>query len=468
MNNELWQLCEAVIEDRLTEEQRLRLEQRVKEDPEARRQYVEYVHQHAVLAWSAAEWDEEPVGRAVVARPSRPRRWLLAGATALAASLTLAVIAWYAQAMMAPPVATLAGGKSCKWDAGTLPTELGARLGPGRLRLAEGIARIVFDDGADVTLEAPADLEIVSARRCRLHAGRLVAKVPPRARGFVVDTPTAVMRDLGTEFGVYVRDAQTADLQVFEGRVDVEHRTTGRSESLTSGRNRRFGVATAADFDPQAENPPRLPLPPDTEQARVVQISTATGRGKDAYVQPLFPSVNSSDILLLVKNTVPPRSDYNRKAYIGLDLTPLAGMTILDAQLSFTVVPTGMGFASEVPDAIFSVYGLTDESLDDWEERTLRWSNAPANGPGGAGVDMAKVVLLGTFEVAQGVQGGTRSIGGPALVNFLKADTNGLATFILVRNTVGSGRGDLVHGFANKRHPSLPPPTLKVTAVPCD
>jgi hypothetical protein len=198
----------------------------------------------------------------------------------------------------------------------------------------------------------------------------------------------------------------------------------------------------------------------------VVQISTAMGRGKDAYVQPLFPSKNSSDILLLVKNTVPKSADYDRKAYIGLDLTPIAGLKIVEAQLTFTFAPTGLGFASEVPDATFTVYGLTDESLDDWDERTIRWQNAPANRPGGANLEPTKVVRLGTFVIVQGALSGTRSIAGDALVDFLNRDTNGLATFILVRETMGSGRTDLVHGFANKHHPSLPPPTLKLTVEP--
>jgi hypothetical protein len=77
-----------------------------------------------------------------------------------------------------------------------------------------------------------------------------------------------------------------------------------------------------------------------------------------------------------------------------------------------------------------------------------------------------RVVRLGTFEIAQGALQGTRSISGEALVNFLNNDTNGLATFILVRETRGSGRSDLVHGFANKRHPLLPPPTLKLSVAP--
>ena len=87
---------------------------------------------------------------------------------------------------------------------------------------------------------------------------------------------------------------------------------------------------------------------------------------------------------------------YNRKAYIGLDLTPVSGLQIVEAQFSLVLAPTGLGFASEVPDATFAVYGLTDESLDDWIDRTILWENAPANRPGGAALDPAKSFCSGT------------------------------------------------------------------------
>ena len=73
------------------------------------------------------------------------------------------------------------------------------------------------------------------------------------------------------------------------------------------------------------------------------------------------------------------------------------------------------------------------------------------------------MTALGSFEIAQGEQTGTRTVTGPALVDFLRRDTNKLVTFILVRETCGSGNGDLVHGFASKRHPTLVPPTLRLT-----
>jgi hypothetical protein len=290
-----------------------------------------------------------------------------------------------------------------------------------------------------------------------------VAKVPAPAIGFTVDTPTAIVHDLGTEFGVHVEEGRRADVQVFNGKVDVQHRSSGQTERLTTGANRRFEKNAVADFDPNRVPPSPPPL---AEGVRVVQISSAMGRGKDAYVQPLSPSQNTSDILLLVKNSADRKSGYLRKAYVGLDLAPVQGMRILDAQLSFTYVPTGMGFASECPDATFAVYGLIDESLDGWDDRTLRWDNAPANRAGGAELDASKVVKLGTFQIVQGAAQGVRSISGDALVKFLNQDTNGIVSFIVVRETLGSGRSDLVHGFAGKAHPHLPPPTLKVTVTP--
>lgn len=456
---ELHELVEAAVEGRLTADQAARLEAAVLTDPAARRFYAEYAALHAGLHWPAVH---PPT-------PPRPRRrWVgrrgLAG-LALAAGVLLAV------GLIADreprPVATLTEAKACRWHGGSLPTEVGAELRPGRLRLAEGLARVRFASGAEVTLEGPADLELVTPMRCVLHDGRLVAKVPPEASGFVVETPSSVLTDLGTEFGVSVREGKSADVNVFTGRVDATHRATGRVEAMYAGTLLRFPTDEAAPFRPEVEFPADGTPSRPRDGTRQVQVSTASGRGRDAFVMPLeeIPADRQSDTLLLVKQTVAKEAQWNRKVYVGLDLSVLAGLTVLDAELALTFAPTGMGFAARVPDATFAVYGLTDEALDDWDEQSLRWKNAPANRPGGAELDPAKVVRLGTFGLAQGEQSGTRSVGGAALVEFLKRDTNKLATFVLVRETPGTGGSDLVHGVASRRHPTLSPPTLRLTVA---
>jgi len=482
---EIHELAELAIEGRLSPVATERLEFLVQHDPEARRLYAELLHQHATLQWSVAdpsflpipktsrEFVEADIGQPIsLQRQSASQRspnpvfgrW---SGSLVAASVALMCGIGFSQWWHSAPayVATLVESRGCKWDSGSLATLEGEQLPAGRLKLAEGIARLTFASGAEIKLEAPAELELVTNDLCRLHSGRLVAKVPERAVGFRVETPTAIIKDLGTEFGVNVQEGVQADVQVFNGRVDVRHRSSGRLEQMKTGDNLRFGQARVAQFNPLTEPPPLAnALTWRGRPVTFLQISTATGKGKDAYIRPPIPMRDGPEAILLVKNT---KDDlYARKAYLGMDLTPLAGLRIVEASLSLTLAPTELGFASEVPDAIFGVYGLTDERLDDWGEKSIRWENAPANLPGGDKLDQSKVSRLGQFEIRQGVLQGTRSISGQALVDFLNHDSNGMATLILVRETKGSGRVDLVHGFAGKHHPQLLPPTLKVQAVP--
>src|SRR5688572_25433645 len=52
---ELEALCELGIEGQLSDADRLRIEALVAADPAARRFYVDYLHQHAVLSWAAGK-----------------------------------------------------------------------------------------------------------------------------------------------------------------------------------------------------------------------------------------------------------------------------------------------------------------------------------------------------------------------------------------------------------------------------
>jgi ferric-dicitrate binding protein FerR (iron transport regulator) len=466
--DELRTLIDAALDNRLSSEQRDRLETLILTDAAARRLYVELAYQQAALSSALASSSAGVSPSAPVPLPlpsrgagGRVRRVLTWAAIAAGILLT----AWFVSRREPTSMARLVEAKGCRWEASTLPTEAGAALNRGRLRLAEGLARIELQSGAEITLEGPADLEIVSPMLCILHAGQVIAHVPPQAVGFVLDTANSKVTDFGTRFGVSVRDGATADVRVFEGRVDVLHRPSGQTESMHAGGSLRFAEREISTVDLDA--PGVGPAVPAGKGPHVVQISTAVGRGRDAFVIPLKnpPPAALSDSLLLIKHTRTLEAKWNRKAYLGFDLSSIAGQRVLAAELRLTFAPTGKGFAAQVPDSIFVVYGLTDEKLDSWDEHTIQWENAPANADGGAALDETRVVRLGSFRMPQGEQSGTRTIQGPELTEFLRRDTNRLATLILVRETPGYGGSDLVHGVASRRHPTLAPPTLRLTVA---
>ena len=84
-----------------------------------------------------------------------------------------------------------------------------------------------------------------------------------------------------------------------------------------------------------------------------------------------------------MKNTDQHGKGFNRKAYISFDLEQIRSQEVKSATLTLQFLPTGIGYASNVSDCIFSVYGIKDESLDNWNSESINWVNAPANLPGG-------------------------------------------------------------------------------------
>lgn len=114
-------------------------------------------------------------------------------------------------------VATLTAEHDAKWD-----RRPGLDLYAGQqFILTEGLAEITTNDGAVAILEAPCTIELIdSDNALRLHAGKLVGRCDTEhSRGFTVYTSSARIVDIGTEFGVDVRDDGTSLTQVFEGEV---------------------------------------------------------------------------------------------------------------------------------------------------------------------------------------------------------------------------------------------------------
>ena len=275
------ELLGAYFDQSLTPEGRVELEETLLGSDRARRVFWEHARLHAVAReWGLAE-SADAVATAAAMKPGVVTGWTWwKPALALAASMALAWAGWRfhatspqaakpmleAAVMVPEPVAVLVEVSGVEWAAAFPPTP-GSALPPGRLRLKSGVARIDFFSGASALLAGPAELEIFSEMRVRLHSGRIHVRAPAAAHGFTVQTGDYSVVDHGTEFGVGAEAGQPVEVHVFSGRVELDNpKNAVPSRTLLGGNAvRRDGSA----WQSVAANPAAYP---DREQfTRAVQ-----------------------------------------------------------------------------------------------------------------------------------------------------------------------------------------------------
>jgi hypothetical protein len=221
------------------------LNQLLRNNSGARDEYLLRVELHTRLASDpdlfsqpaegAAERRAPAIGLAggqhvLTAKPPRPTTTMrLARALTLAASLALLGAGvwslWLSEllnrtATARPAVAMLTSIVDARWGPGTGPLRIGSALEPGWLKLESGLAQVVFYSGARVLIEGPAELRLVSPTEAVCLTGRLLAEVPPAARGFRLETGQLTVVDLGTTFGIDATVGRT-EVHVFTGQVEL-------------------------------------------------------------------------------------------------------------------------------------------------------------------------------------------------------------------------------------------------------
>ncbi len=448
---------ERALEGLLSDQEWQALQAEIVNDPATRAAYVQRASLHSQLR---AGRDRLP---SLLANPVviRPKRWPIAAAAAsLAACLTLVACLLFLprsqSAPVIPIVATLTQADNCKWAGSDLPTKVDSKLTAGTLALVEGIATLQFECGATVTIEAPTTLEVTDSMHCRLVEGTVTADVPEQAHGFTIVTPDIRVVDLGTRFGVTAGSTGNSQVHVFEGEVEIDGLKGGKTKRLTEGNALHVGSSTV----PAGQEPTRGQQVQET--GGWTAIPTSFGRGKDTFVRrgdngaPL-----GTNPLLIVKHSEIPASRTNeRRAAIAFDVSQIDLSKLTEAQIVLDPEPSGFGFSALVPDdSRFAVYGLTDESLDGWSETETRWASFP--GCTDDGPELSQVQRLAEFWIPRGGSGSSLVVRGEALADFIRNDTNGLVSFLIVRETGETDHNGIAHGFASKEHPSARPPTLR-------
>ena len=231
---EFAELFERVVNGDATEQQVAKLEEQIMTDPDALALYQDMSLQHSHLQMTQGG------GAGMMARPQRANRiWHV---VAVAALLMFGALLWVQQSgrdrtkeavSPSPSIATITSTSLTQWGQCSLPTKSNSALQQGNLVLLRGTATLTFASGAIVSLEAPAEIELVSGMQALVKHGRVVAEVPEEAIGFRLDTPDLEVKDLGTVFAVSVdREGGTSQVDVIDGEVEIFHQQTQNRKLL--------------------------------------------------------------------------------------------------------------------------------------------------------------------------------------------------------------------------------------------
>ncbi|GEP41696.1 LamG-like jellyroll fold domain-containing protein [Brevifollis gellanilyticus] len=236
-------LIQHYLEDSLTESEAAALMDLLQRDPALSTRLMDQLHLDAMLRSEGASTVQQAPSvpasvesRVISPVASKKTRWLpMTTVAALAACVTLAGTWLYNLTndteATSNAVAVLMRGVDAKWEGRAL--QPGTPLTPGMLRLKSGIAQIEFYQGARVTLEGPANFELVSVSEARCTSGKLSAHVPPQAKGFRIQTPKGTVVDLGTDFGLDLNSPE-AQVHVFKGEVEL-HPDGSKMQPLKEG-----------------------------------------------------------------------------------------------------------------------------------------------------------------------------------------------------------------------------------------
>lgn len=442
-------LVQKEIEGLLTEEEAKLLEEVVKQNPEVRQQLSEALWIHGQLNAEADDLSDifKNSESSVKTSTGKVTQIVLA----VAAAFMLVWIGSFLQLKRVPqPVATLVKATNCTWGASELPTQPNSPLPPGQLNLLSGIAVIHFVNGAELVMEAPSNVELKDKMNIRLIDGSVVLDIPEKAHGFIVETREGKVVDYGTRFGVTQTEFSNPQIWVFEGEVELHSdKKENKSQKVYGGQYASLGEAP--------ENLKEEIDHGQFEKARKGWITRIPF--KDNYIRFEHEPISSKSPLLMVKySTLAPNNC--RISYLSFDLSDIPLEKLAHTELTLELQPSGKGFASEIPDCEFTVYGLKNDADDDWDEITLSYKNAPAYNKVSRRLIQDKVVPLGHFQVARGVATGTRSLRTQELVNYIKSDTNKIITLVIERDNDEFGKQGLVNAFASRENPNAAPPRL--------
>jgi ferric-dicitrate binding protein FerR (iron transport regulator) len=305
--NEVLELTLAYQRGDATAEERARLERLLLDNPQAIDWYLRIVDDSLTLRAAASAHEAQPpvaglagelheaaAGESACERllrdvvvQSTPEKTLFAAirdtwrvwAVPSAAAAFLFVVAgwlWWSlsisslaqKPLTAAQAARVVNVSNVEWSAGAKTYDEWSFLEPGEtLKFERGLVNLFLDNGAELLIEGPADVDYVSIEKVFARKGKLAARVSPGAIGFSIETPHANVIDRGTSFGMSVDENSRTDVVVYEGKVDLDvmgdnappRRRLERGEALSVNRQGILSRITTVESTKFLE-PPQVRL----------------------------------------------------------------------------------------------------------------------------------------------------------------------------------------------------------------
>ncbi|BCX48779.1 hypothetical protein HAHE_26870 [Haloferula helveola] len=221
-----------LVDGLLDETEAAELDQLLRDDPDARTYYREFVTTHLELE----EHFEMTAGAPVPFQPRRRPIIPLAIAALLAGVLGLGI--WFANRDFSvpteAPVATVTGpvlgvtarSEGVQWNLSAAPSP-GLQLRTGPVELKSGTLLIELAAGQLLTVRAPAAFELLTDTEMLLTKGEAALEMADGEDAYIIRVPSGAVVDLGTAFAVKVSDSGVADVHVFEGLVNATTTDSG-------------------------------------------------------------------------------------------------------------------------------------------------------------------------------------------------------------------------------------------------
>lgn len=184
------------------------------------------------------------------------------------------------------------------------------------LHLEEGIVSLTTTVGHAVVIEGPAQVVVESPQQLTMEYGRVVGRVGVHGGSLEFSTPTATIRDLGTEFGVEVAGDRQTRVAVYDGAIELKGIQEPMAVEVAAGAGRRV--------TPEGSLLEETLLPHDREFVRLDEVDLrVAGRHGDDEAEALatYYALVRSGTLLAYQNFHAPSRGLERT--IGLGSPPV-------------------------------------------------------------------------------------------------------------------------------------------------